>query len=266
MLSLTRDMKAVLDEGRQAYVAVVSKDGPHVTPELYAHTGRDLWFAVAATTLKARVLPDNDRVGALVRAGGRSVLVSGTATTYDVRSPADVARAIGDTAVAKALTGFVTRNAADLAAFARDALTGRIGKGVPPRRILIRLRPTRAALLDGTNVVARDGDWPGTVPDTTRPALPGGSDAVVGWLGPDGPVALPARLDGDTAYVPTAAAALAALPGEAPACFVTDDYGAPGPAAKTGTLLRGTGVLRDGVATIEVEKTVTWDGVTTSSA
>jgi hypothetical protein len=266
MLSMTRDMKALLDEGRQAYVAVVSKEGPHVTPELYAATANDVWFAVAATTLKARVIPDNSRISALVRVGGRSLLVSGTASTYDVRSPADVMRAVKDVEVAKALSGFLLRNAGDLAAFARDAVTGRLGNKVPPRRILIRLRPTRAALVDGSNVVCRIGDWPGTVPDEVQGALDGTRDAVVGWLGPDGAVALPARLDDERAYVPTAVAALAALPTEAKACVVTDDYGAPGPAAKSGTLLRGTGVLRDGAATIDVAKTVTWDGVTTTSA
>ncbi len=148
MLSLTPEMQSVLNEGRQAHVAVVSKDGPHVTPELYAATRNDIWFLVAATTLKARVIPKNDRISALVRAGGRAVLLSGTPATYDVRSPNDIGRAVTDAEVAKALSGFLLRNAGDLAAFAKDTLTGRLGRKLPPRRVLIRLRPTRAALLD----------------------------------------------------------------------------------------------------------------------
>lgn len=265
MLSLTRDIRSVLDEGRQAYVAVVSKDGPHVTPELYAVAGDDLWFLVAATTLKARVIGDNARVSALVRSGNRSVLLSGSATTYDVRNPSDIGRAVTDKNVAKALTGFVLRNAGDLAGFGRDLLAGHLGRNVPPRRVLIRLRPTRAALLDGTALVARDGDWPGDVTNARPETLRGTADAAVGWLGPDGPVALPARLDGQTAYVPLVATALAKLPAEAPACVVTDDYGRPGPAAKTGTLLRGTGRLDGGAMTIDVAKTTEWDGIKAST-
>jgi hypothetical protein len=263
---LTPEMRGVLAEGRQAYVAVSAKDGPHVTPELYATAGDDLWFLVAATTLKARVVPANDRIAALVRAGGRSVVVAGPARTYDVRSPADIGRAVTDATVAKALTGFLLRNAGDLAAFGRDALSGRLGRRVPPRRILIRLSPTRAALLDGPGLVSAAGDWPGPVDTAPAAALAGTGDAVVGWAGPDGPFALPARTDGTRAHVPPALVALAALPAEAPACLVTDAYNDLGPAAKTGTLLRGRGRLSgDGTATIEVDRTTTWDGIVTAT-
>jgi hypothetical protein len=118
-------------------------------------------------------------------------------------------------------------------------------------------------LFDGTALVSRVGDWPGSVTAGGMPeTLRGSRDAAVGWLGPDGPVALPARLDDGCAYVPAAAAALAGLPAEAPACVVTDDYGRPGPAAKSGTLLRGTGRLdADGRASIDVAKTTEWDGI-----
>ena len=267
MLSLTPEMRSVLNEARQAHLAVVTKDGPHVTPELYAVARDTLWFAVAATTLKARVLPDSPRAGALVRAGGRSVMLGGEARTYDVRSPGDVVRAVRDLDVARAVTGFLLRNAGDLTAFARDAATGRLGRKLPPRRVLVRFTPDRAALLDGTVVVASAGDWPGRVRAAEREALPGTRDATVGWLGADGPVALPARWDErECAYVPAAAAALAGLPREAPACLVVDDYGSPGPAAKSGTLLRGTGRLADdGRASMSIAKVTTWDGVETAT-
>jgi hypothetical protein len=264
---LSPDLRGVLAEGRQAYVAVDAKDGPHVTPELYAPAGDDLWFLVAATTVKARVVPANDRIAALVRTSGRAAVLSGPARTYDVRSPADIGRAVTDATVAKALTGFLLRNAGDLAAFGRDALSGRLGRRLPPRRILIRLTPTRAALLDGARLVAAAGDWPGPAGTGAAGPLAGAADAVVGWTGPDGPLALPARTDGTTAAVPVALAALAALLDEAPACLVTDAYNDLGPAAKTGTLLRGSGRLApDGTATIEVHRTTTWDGVTTTTA
>lgn len=266
MLSLTPEMQSVLNEGRQAHVAIVTRHGPHVTPELYAVARDTLWFAVAATTLKARVLSDDDRISALVRAGSRSVLLAGQVRTYDVRSPGDVGRAVTDPDAARAISGFLLRNAGDLAAFGKDVLAGRLGRRLPPRRVLIRLRPTRAALLDGTLVAASIGDWPGRVPEPGGETLRGGRDAVVGWLAPDGPVALPARWDDERAYVPASAAALAGLPREAPACVVLDDYGRPGPAAKSGTLLRGTGRLADdGTATIEVDRVTSWDGVTTAT-
>jgi hypothetical protein len=237
-MQLTGEARSILGEGRQAYVAVLTADGPHVTPELYALAAGDLWFAVAATTLKARVLREDPRAGALVRAGGRAVSLTGTATTYDVRSPADVARALTDPAVAKALASFTTRNAPDLAAFARDVATLRLGRRIPPRRLLIRLRPETVEVL-GDN-----------------------GDAVLGWHGDRGPVALPVRWYGDSGEL--AADAAAGLPRTSPACVVTDDYNAPGPAAKTGALRRGTGHLDDGgTVTLDVAKVTSWDGVET---
>jgi hypothetical protein len=240
MPPLPREARSILGEGRQVYVAITSADGPHVTPELYAVAGDDLWFAVAATTLKARVLPAEPAAGALVRAGGRAVVLSGTTTTYDIRSPADVGRAVTDPNVARALTSFVTRNAADLAAFARDAITLRLGRRLPPRRLLVRLRADRVA------VIAALGE------------------AVLGWETPQGPVALPLRWDGAAGHLPSEAAT--GLPPTARACVVTDEYNGPGPAAKTGHLRRGTGHLAaDGTVTLDVAKVTTWDGVATAT-
>ena len=55
-MKLPDDLTSTLKEGRQAYVAVPSKQGPHVTPELYAWSDGRLWFAAAAGTVKSNVL------------------------------------------------------------------------------------------------------------------------------------------------------------------------------------------------------------------
>jgi hypothetical protein len=49
---------------------------------------------------------------------------------------------------------------------------------------------------------------------------------------------------------------------------VVDEYSAPGPAAKHGTLLRGTGHINDnsGFVDVEPDRLVEWDGVETMSA
>src|SRR4051794_9805455 len=91
MTALPDQMLSTLGEGRQAYVAVPSKNGPHVTPELYAWEGGRLWFASATTTLKSRVLPGAERAGAVITTGGRSVLLAGLVETFDLRHPVDLA-------------------------------------------------------------------------------------------------------------------------------------------------------------------------------
>lgn len=265
----------LLAEGRQIYVGVLTTNGPHVTPELYTVVGDDVWFATAATTLKTRVIRRDPRIAALVRVGSRSLVLTGEATGFDVADPMRLATQARDAFRAlKALGSFTVRNAADLGAFAVDLASGRLPSRRPPRRVLMRLRPDRWATLDGTRLGATGGDWPGrvTAPDETPP-LAGDVDGVVGWDAPDGVVVLPGRADAQArqASVPAVLAQLGGIAADvrSPACLVTDSYNGPGPAAKTGVLLRGTGTMSyDGaLARVElaVERETTWDGADTET-
>lgn len=264
---------AVLAEGRQLHVGVLTTTGPHVTPELYAVADGDVWFATAATTLKRRVLRRDPRLGAVVRVGSRAVVLAGAATAYDVADPVGLAAQARDGLRGlRAVGAFTMRNAADLGAFARDLAGGRLPSRLPPRRVLVRLRPRSWALTDGARLLATGGEWDGA--DTgcsgTTDGLPGERDAVVGWEHDRiGVLALPARLHGETAAVPGVLAHLAGLADGARsgACAVVDAYTAAGPAAKAGTLLRGRATLSyDGPLArlaLDVDRETTWDGAET---
>jgi hypothetical protein len=140
---------------------------------------------------------------------------------------------------------------------------------VPPVRVLIRFDPTRAALISGPDLVEGYGAWsgvkPGPASTTTAPA--GGAAAVVAL---PGPIPLPCRWfeDEGVAHLPSGARALVDVHGAFPVSVVVDEYCAPGPAAKEGTLLRGQGQFgrRGRVIEIEPERVVTWDGVETASS
>ena len=255
MDSLDPEARSILAEGRQLYVGVVTKNGPHVTPELYAIVGDELWFATAATTLKAKAVRRDSRMAGAVRVGSRAVVVVGDAKTYDVADPMALVGSARDAVTAlRAVGGFTLRNAADLGGFARDLVAGRLPSRRPPRRILVRLRPGASAVVDVGG-------------------LPGERDAMVGWSEDGSPLVVPGRCDAalSSAWVP------ASLPdgmhiGESrrPACLAVDDYVAPGPAAKTGWLRRGTGTPhRDGTAIrldLVAEHETTWDGAETRTA
>ena len=252
MDSLDPEARGILAEGRQLYVGVVTKNGPHVTPELYAHVGDDIWFATAASTLKAKAVRRDGRMAAMVRVGSRAVAVTGTAEEYDVADPLRlVGRAHDGWQALQAVGAFTLRNAADLGGFARDLVAGRLPSRKPPRRVLVRLRPESMAVIDVSG-------------------LPGDRDGVVGWSHDGDPLVLPARCGDamDVAWVP------GALPGQfdvgadsAPACLAVDAYVAPGPAAKTGLLRRGTATPspeKDVVRLdLDVERDTTWDGAET---
>jgi hypothetical protein len=187
-----------------------------------------------------------------VRVGSCAAVVTGEAEVYDVADPVRlVGQARDGWKALQAVGAFTLRNAADLGGFARDLVAGRLPSRRPPRRILVRLRPKASAVVD----VAR---------------LPGDRDAVIGWSDDGCPLVLPARCDDamETAWVPgNLPAALSVGESTSPACLAVDAYVAPGPAAKTGLLRRGTAspsreqdVVR---LDLDAHRDTTWDGVET---
>jgi Pyridoxamine 5'-phosphate oxidase len=259
---------SALQEGRQAHLAVSTKGGPHVTPELYAYSGGALWLAVASSTLKAKVLRDRQMAGAVVSVGGRSVVMAGTAAVLDPRRPtqwASIVSALPDTG--KALARYTVRNAPDLVAFVADAAVGRLGWRVPPLRLVLRFDPSRIALIEDDAIVEGWGGWSGWHAGREVQVPAGGQRAVVAL---PGPLAVPGRWFEDDGLVHVVPGLLdnLHLPEDAfPLSLVTDEYSAPGPAAKHGTLLRGTGRLdrRNGLIAVDTQRTVEWDGVETTT-
>jgi hypothetical protein len=260
--------RSILEQGRHAYVAVAAPAGPHVTPELYSVADGRLWCWTAATTVKAKVVGDDPRVAAVVTTGSRSVALTGHARRYDPADVRNLPKALKEPrALGEATLRFGLRNAADLGAFATDLVSGRLGRTLPPRRVLIGITPHRMVVVDAGRIELATGTW-AEEPTDGAPVTDGTRDAVIAWETDHGPVALPARVDVDqhTAWLPTALVALAGLPSPARVGVVVDDYVAPGPAAKEGTLLRGTALLDpSGRVDVVPERETEWQGVRTST-
>jgi hypothetical protein len=261
-------IERIVREGRQAHVAIVSAQGPHVTPELYAWSGDRLWFWFARTTLKARVLARDPRVAALVTVGGRTAVIEGEVDLIDVRRPSTL---IGTPArglrTASAVAAYVVRNAEDLGAFARDLGTGRLGWRPPPARVLASVAVREARLVEDGQLVASPGAT--AAPDlrsVRQPPRPGGEPVVVAFPGPH---VAPGRWFADRAEVWVDPVLLdrIAPSSSVPLAVVADEYVAPGPAAKVGTLLRGTAERQgdDGTMRLVADVLTEWDGIDTRS-
>jgi hypothetical protein len=221
-----------------AYLAIETSSGPHVTPLLFAFTHDRLWFGIGRGTLKARVLAKRPGVAVVVPGESSSVAIRGEATLVDRLPPAsELARA------PFALPAFAARNTLEMAAFARDV----VQRGAPARPLApVSVSVGAVELMDG---------WP--------------ASAVLGWMAPGGPVALPARWRSETERALVSAAPLrtAGGPRSAAACVCIDESEGPGPLAKGGRLLRGQGqaTLRGDVASvaITVKRITRWKGFTT---
>jgi Pyridoxamine 5'-phosphate oxidase len=224
-----------------AYLAVETASGPHVTPLLFAATPDRLWFGIGRRTLKARAVAKRPAVGVVVPGEEGSLAVVGTATLLDrfPVSPGELGRA------PFAGPAYAARNALEMAAFARDLARKRSAQP-PPTPLSVRVESYE--LLDG---------WP--------------AEAVLGWLTPDGPIALPARWDAEAsrARVPASMLRAAGGPRTAAACICVDESSGRGPLAKSGRMLRGQGHarIRGDTASIalDVERVTRWRGFETQT-
>lgn len=233
---------SVLWGARFAYLAVETSSGPHVTPLLFAATPDRLWFGIGRGTLKARVLAERPAVGVVVPGADASVAIRGEATLLDrlPASPAEFAR------VPFGLPAFASRNAFEMAAFARDLARG---SERPQRLAPLSVRIETLDLLDG---------W--------------SAESVLGWLTSGGPIALPASWDSRTerAQVPASPLRRAGGPRAAAACVCIDESEGLGPLAKRGRLIRGQGhaKLRGDVASVALqpERITRWKGFQTDTA
>ena len=269
-IRLPRSVTSSLEEGRQAHVAVPSTKGPHVTPELYTWSGDGLWFASAASTLKAKVLARDPWAGVVVSTADHSVVLRGPVESFDVRRPDHLARQLRQLPAATGAVGrYAVRNAPDLLAFARDTATGRLGWRLPDRRVLFRLTPSAALEIEGGAVRGGWGGWSHAEAATTgaseQPA--GGTPAVIAL---PGPVPVPGRWFEDEARVRVAAGVLAALDvaHEVEIGLVTDEYIAPGPAAKQGRLVRGLAAPdpdQPDTLVVRAARVIEWDGAETTA-
>jgi hypothetical protein len=273
MHSVDTDAKSLIHEGRVAYVTVDSRRGPHVTPFLYAFGGGRFWFLGAADTLTVRLTDAATPAGVQVRAGSGDVVLTGTLQRIDAFRLADVAReGRGLLHAPPALARYALRNAPDLIGFGRDALRGNAGRLPPTRRVLLRFDPERELVVDGQTVTP-----PGPVrptASTTAGAPPpdrepdGGSvSAVLAVHGDDGPIAMPVRWDAAArrGWVAAALADATGLRAGAGAVGL-GAYGAPGPAAKTGRMVRGEVELCDAYGQwrafrVAPDRITRWSGV-----
>ncbi|MEY2472643.1 MAG: hypothetical protein QOK28_1972 [Actinomycetota bacterium] len=262
--SIPRSVESLLSEGRQAYVAFESGEGPHVTPELYTWSDGRLWVAAATSTLKARVVENGTRVAAAVIGRGTAVILEGAVEVFDPRKPLAAVRGSSGSQMARALVSFTTRNTGDLLGFARDTIKGNSVSRLPKPRVLLAIEPDQVAFVENDRVTWQSG-WASTVSsDDARDVPTGGVFAVAAF---DGPRVAPARwfADDERAHVTSELLALQGISGDTGVAVVVDDYNAPGPGAKQGTLVRGDATVEDdGWIRVRPRRTVDWDGTETT--
>lgn len=286
------EVAALLAATPYADVAVSTRRGPHITPAAFAAAHGRLWVVSSRRTVRVRAIRRTGLACALVRDGDRSVVVSGRAAVLSPWPPTEaLALAAGALPATEAAVRYTLRNLRIvLAGFAADLLTG-AGDPTVYDRVLVAVEADRGMLVEGTEVLDTWGRWRRTqrphrampkraraqpdlddllagVPPQPAAALRRRDTAALGWIGPTGPVALPALggvEDGGAVQVATRALEIASANGRSPACITVHDSDSPRPSEFRGVVLRGEGtVSRRGAAraTVRVaaERVSWWSG------
>lgn len=276
-MAVDPELTAVLEGAPHLYVAMRTKSGPNVTPELFTQSGGRIICMTSVATLKAKLLQRDPVVSIAARSGTRAVTVVGTVEVVDAASPRTIAQAPAVAAGSPlGVARFLRDNAAELAGAAVDTLAGRLGGPIPPRRLILAVTPRDAVVWDTPSLPdgAGDNSAPldlGVLPDELA-ALPATGDAIAGWTRADGtPLALPVVWDHDRqeAVLPTSILRDFDAAPRSAACVTFDTWTGYGPSGKQGVMLRGTGTAEEDGATtrlrLDLDRATWWDGVETSS-
>lgn len=284
-----RRVAEVLDRAPVLYSAVETEGGPHVTPTAFSFSSGAFWLVTTRDSMKVRALRRRPKVGLLLSSPRHDLVLDGTAGVVDpVRG-----RGVGLGRLVDlpfAAFDYAAGNYRHIAGILADA---ELGPGLVLDRVVVRIRPTRAALLRDHEVLASWGDWtsvrllpdlrPSAEPDAAAdPAHAAGWDldalpaparellrtdgpACLAWTGVSGPLALPAWWPGPEGPIRTSAQLLTLVGGHrtGPAGLVRVSGGYR-LAGKRGVLLRGTGraaVRDDGaLVTLRPERVTSWQG------
>ena len=153
------DSRRLLNQAAIAHFGMVTKRGPHVTPELFAWTAGRFWFATARRTLKARTLSPGDRVGLLLMSGNDRLIISGEARPLDGVRPLTLAASPQESALYPAgFAAFVIRNASHLAGFIAQGPRA-FPRSLTAFRMFIAVRPVAAVLIKDDRIVDSAGPW-----------------------------------------------------------------------------------------------------------
>ena len=272
-------VRAVLREAQHLHLAVTTSHGVHVTPTVFSHELGELWMVVPRRSVKALAVRRHPTVGVLVRAGDRSVMLSGRARPVDPLTGRGFTSPGRILELPVAAAGYLDRNHRHAAGVAR----GRPLPTLPLSRMAIAVDVRLAALVEDDELTATWGAWPrrgfvlaGPVPPAPRPddhevpsrpaqlLLQDGA-AVLGWPSCTGPVALPARWEASasTALVAPPLTSLAGCWTTGSGCVTLDRTG-HSLKDKFGVMVAGTGSARlDGTAAraaIAPERVTWWAG------
>jgi hypothetical protein len=223
-MRLTGDARAILGQGSIGMLALRAGRLPLVNPAVFSFASGSLWMTTSRFAAKTMLARRDPRAAFLVDGGSRTVLVRGAIEVFDPLSISSQVRAMLDgPGYMLGMAGYALKNAPFVAGYVLD-VTRLPREWLPYNRVVMRLRPSDAEVIEGIEFPAAQAARVPAVPADVSRRLAGVSHGYACWIEGGMPVIRPAFWDVDRGQVSVAPASGRPRAGSAGALVVESHH------------------------------------------
>jgi len=238
-MRLSSDAHAILGQARIGMLALRSGRLPLVNPAVFSFASGSLWLTTSRFAAKTMLARRDPRAGFLVDGGSRALLLRGAIEVFDPRSLSSQVRAMLDgPGYVLGMAGYALKNAPFVAGYMLD-LTHLPKEWLPYNRVVLRLRPSHADIIEGVQFPAAQAARVPAVPAEVSRRLAGVSRGYACWMEAGMPFIVPAFWEVDRGQVTVAPASGRPRAG-VPGALVVESHHRFRPSLMVGACVRGT--------------------------
>jgi hypothetical protein len=191
-MRLTSEAHAILGQARIGMLALRAGRLPLVNPAVFSFASGSLWLTTSRFAAKTMLARRDPRAAFLVDGGSSALLLRGAVEVFDPRSISSQVRAMLDgPGYVLGMAGYALRNAPFVAGYMLD-LTSLPREWLPYNRVVLRLRPSHAEIIEGVRFPAAQAARVPAVPAEVSRRLAGISRGYACWIEGGMPFIVPA--------------------------------------------------------------------------
>jgi hypothetical protein len=245
-MKLSGDARDLLGRSPIGMLALRAGRFPLVNPAVFSFAAGSLWLTTSRFAAKTMLARRDPRAAFLVDSGSRAVLLRGAIEVFDPLSVSSQVRAMLDgPGYMLGMAGYALKNAPFVAGYALD-VTRLPREWLPYNRVVLRLRPSNAEVIEGEPFPAAQAARVPAVPAEVSRRLAGVSRGYACWFEAGMPVVRPCFWEVDRGQVTLAAVSGKPRAGS-PGALVVESHHRFRPSQMVGACIRGTfGAADDG--------------------
>jgi hypothetical protein len=238
-MRLTSDARAILGQSAIGMLALRAGRLPMVNPAVFSFASGSLWMTTSRFAAKTVLARRDPRAAFLVDGGSRALLLRGALEVYDPLSVSSQVRAMLDgPGYLLGMAGYALKNAPFVAGYLLD-LARLPREWLPYNRVVMRLRPSDADVIEGVQFPAAQAARVPAVPAEVSRRLAGVSRGYACWIDGGMPFIRPAFWEVDHGEVTVAPVSGRPRVGS-PGALVVESHHRFRPSLMVGACVRGT--------------------------